>query len=395
METAKNLILAGPKRVIVHDNEKVQIRDLGTNFYCKEEDVGHKTRAQASLDQLKLLNPYADVNIHEEEITTDFLSQFDVVVFTDFYDKAKLIQFNSFCRNAEKPIGFIYSGLLGLYGFLFVDFGAKFSVFDATGEDRKHAIISAITNDNPGQVTTYEEKRHGFIDGDVVKFKEVVGMNEVNDHQYQIKVLSPYTFTIDCDTTKFEKYERNGLAEQVKVAQTVTFKSFEESLQAPVGKDFLPLENPDLDKLERPEHLHIGLNAILDFYEAYNTLPRLNNEEDAEKVLKIYEQINNGSTMEVEGRVKVDQINPELVKNLARYAVAQVSPHASFFGGIVAQEAIKYTGKFMPLRQWLHFETFELLPEGQEVNRTVANCRYDDQIAIFGREFQEKWMNQK
>lgn len=283
--------------------------------------------------------------------------------------------------------------MLGLYGFTFVDFGAKFSVFDATGEDPKHAIISAITNDNPGQVTTHEEKRHGFVDGDHVKFKEVEGMKEVNGQQYEIKVLSPYAFTINCDTTNFGKYERNGLAEQVKVAQTVTFKSLEESLQAPIGGDLPPLENPDLDKWGRPEHLHIGLNAILNFHEAHNALPRLNNEEDAAEVLKIYEQLN-GSTLEVEGRVKVDEINPELVKNIARFSIAQVSPHAAFFGGIVAQEIVKHTGKFMPLRQWLHFETFELIPEG-EIDRTVSNCRYDDQIAIFGRAFQESLMNRK
>jgi len=55
-------------------------------------------------------------------------------------------------------------------------------------------------------------------------------------------------------------------------------------------------------------------------------------------------------------------------------------------GGILAQEVVKYTGKFIPIKQWLLFESFETLPTGK-VDRTPMNCRYDDQIVIFGREF--------
>ena len=58
---------------------------------------------------------------------------------------------------------------------------------------------------------------------------------------------------------------------------------------------------------------------------------------------------------------------------------------AAFFGGIVAQEIVKFTGKYLPLKQWLHYDIFECLPEN-EVNREPMGCRYDDQIRIFGRE---------
>ena len=366
---------------------------MGSNFYCKEEHVGHVTRAQACYEQLKQLNSYVDVIVGETEVNTDLLSQFDVVVFTDYYDRKKLIEFNNFCRDREKPIGFIFAGSLGLYGFTFVDFGDKFSVFDATGEEAKHAIVTAITNDNPGQVTTHEAKRHGFVDGDHIKFKEVEGMTEVNGQQFEISVLSPFAFQIKANTTNFGKYIRNGLAEQVKVPQLVNFRRLQDSLQVPIGGEIPPFENPDLDKRGRPEHLHIAMNALLDYVEAQGRLPRLNNEEDASEVLRLY-KAQNVSTFDIEGKVKVDEFNEDLVKDIARFADAQTSPHAAFFGGIVAQEIVKYTGKFMPLRQWLHFDTLELLPEGQ-VDRTPSNCRYDDQISIFGREFQENLMNKK
>lgn len=393
IETAKNLILAGPKQVVLQDNHLVELKDLGSNFYCHESDVGKKTRAEASLHYLKPLNSYVDVTAYDGEITHNFLHQFDIVVFTDFYDAKKLLDFNQFCRTREKPIGFIYAGSLGLYGFTFVDFGPHFNVLDKDGEDPKSSIIAMITNDNPGQVAVHDDKRHGFVDGDYVRFREVEGMPEINGKEYYIKVISPIAFTIDQDTTNWSKYIRNGVVEQIKVPQIVKFKSLAESLVAPLRSDLPPLENPDLEKWGRPDHLHIGLNAILAYSEEHRRLPRLNNEEDAAEFLKIYERVNSNVPTE-EGTLKAEEINQELVKNIARYSQAQTTCHSAFFGGIVAQEVVKFIGKFMPLRQWLHYDNFELLPEGN-VDRTPANSRYDDQIAIFGREFQEQLMNKK
>lgn len=37
-----------------------------------------------------------------------------------------------------------------------------------------------VTKENPGVVTVHEDKRHGFEDGDYVKFSEVQGMVELN-----------------------------------------------------------------------------------------------------------------------------------------------------------------------------------------------------------------------
>jgi ubiquitin-activating enzyme E1 len=51
---------------------------------------------------------------------------------------------------------------------------------------------------------------------------------------------------------------------------------------------------------------------------------------------------------------------------------------------------VKYTGKYSPLKQWLHYDIFETLPRGEGVDRTPQNSRYDDQILVYGREVQEK-----
>mmetsp|Transcript_12121 Transcript_12121/g.10437 ORF Transcript_12121/g.10437 Transcript_12121/m.10437 type:complete len:237 (+) Transcript_12121:845-1555(+) len=175
--------------------------------------------------------------------------------------------------------------------------------------------------------------------------------------------------------------------------QTINFKSLQDSLQAPLDKKFPPLENPDMDKWGRAEQLHIGLNGLLEFVNKNKRLPTLHDDNDASEVTELAKAFNDAS-LDIEGRVTVEELNKEVVQNISKYSSCQLSPHSAFWGGIVAQEVVKFTGKFMPIRQWLHYETLELLPKG-EVNRKVNGTRYDDQVSIFGQEFQEKIMNQK
>jgi ubiquitin-activating enzyme E1 len=52
VETAKNLILAGPRSVTIYDPTLVQWGDLSSNFYLKEEHVGKVSRAEASIGKL-------------------------------------------------------------------------------------------------------------------------------------------------------------------------------------------------------------------------------------------------------------------------------------------------------------------------------------------------------
>jgi ubiquitin-activating enzyme E1 len=85
----------------------------------------------------------------------------------------------------------------------------------------------------------------------------------------------------------------------------------------------------------------------------------------------------------------VEEIDEKLVNNIALFAQTQISPINSFWGGIITQEIVKLTGKYTPIRQWLHHEYFEVLPEG-EVTRTLTNTRYSDYAVLFGDEFVKK-----
>lgn len=79
------------------------------------------------------------------------------------------------------------------------------------------------------------------------------------------------------------------------------------------------------------------------------------------------------------------EIEADVFNKAVSYAGSSISPMCAFFGGIVAQEIVKFTGKYSPLKQWLHFDIYETLPR-EEVNRATSGSRYDDQIAIYGQE---------
>ena len=104
---------------------------------------------------------------------------------------------------------------------------------------------------------------------------------------------------------------------------------------------------------------------------------------DMAKVMEHANKIN--QEMKDAGKPSLEEVDEEIVKKVAAYSRCSISPMCAFFGGIVAQEIVKYTGKYTPLKQWLHYDTFESLPDG-EVNRQPMGSRYDDQIKIYGRE---------
>jgi ubiquitin-activating enzyme E1 len=63
VEVAKNLILAGPKAVMLYDPDVARINDLGANFYLEEQHVGKVSRAEGVLEKLQELNPYVKVTV--------------------------------------------------------------------------------------------------------------------------------------------------------------------------------------------------------------------------------------------------------------------------------------------------------------------------------------------
>jgi len=217
-------------------------------------------------------------------------------------------------------------------------------------------------------------------------------MNEINNREpIQIEVTGPFAFKLKLDTTNFGAYQRQGIVENVKVPKPVSFHSLAQSISNPVAssKDGM-LETPDWRYFGRSEQLHIAFRAVHAFRSKHGRYPEF---ADQDEVLSMAKEINE-KCKATEGDFSVEEIDEDVVKKTAAFATCSISGQAAFFGGIIAQEIVKFTGKYMPLKQWLHYDIFESLPEG-EVDRTPMNCRYDDQIKMYGREVQEKLMKVK
>ncbi|RXM96682.1 Ubiquitin-like modifier-activating enzyme 1 [Acipenser ruthenus] len=264
VEIAKNVILAGVKTVTVHDSAAAEWRDLSSQFYLREEDLG-KNRAETTQPRLAELNSYVSVSAYTGALTEEYLQQFQVVVLTNpsLEEQLKIAEV---CHS--KGIKLVIADTRGLFGQLFCDFGEEMIVLDPNGEQPLSAMISMITKDGAGVITCLDEARHGFESGDYVTFTEIQGMTELNNCEpVEIKVLGPYTFSI-CDTSSFSDYVRGGIVSQVKMPKKISFKSLSASLAEP------ELVLTDFAKFERPGQLHLGFQALHQYQKQHGRVPK-------------------------------------------------------------------------------------------------------------------------
>ncbi|XP_002982764.2 ubiquitin-activating enzyme E1 2 [Selaginella moellendorffii] len=387
VEIAKNVILAGVKSVTIHDSGTVELWDLSSQFYFSEADVG-KNRAFACVDKLKELNNAVNISVLTTELTEEILSNYQVVVFTDS-SLEEAIRFNNFCHNHNPPIAFIKADIRGIFGSVFCDFGPDFTVVDVDGEEPHTGIIASISNDNPAVVCCVDDERLEFQDGDLVLFNEVKGMVELNDGRpRKIKNARPYSFTLEEDTTGYCAYEAGGIVTQVKQPKVLNFKTLEEAIQNP--GDFLL---SDFSKFDRPPLLHLAFRALDAFCAQEGRFPAPGSGEDAQALIAIAKRLNDSA-----GDQKLDNIDESILTKFASGSKAVLNPMAAMFGGIVGQEVLKAcSGKFHPLFQFFYFDSLESVPSEPLSAEDAAPTggRYDAQIAVFGRQVQQKLENAK
>ncbi|EFI27654.1 ubiquitin activating enzyme [Coprinopsis cinerea okayama7 len=379
VEIAKNIVLAGVKSVTLYDPEPVTISDLSSQFFLREEDVG-KSRAAATLPRLAELNAYVPVRDlggqPGQEITVDLVKGFQVVVLCGVPLK-KQLEINDWTH--ANGIPFIAAETRGLFGSAFNDFGSKFTCVDPTGEQPLSGMIVSIDKEQDGLVTCLDETRHGLEDGDFVTFTEVQGMTELNGCEpRKVTVKGPYTFTIG-DVSNFGDYKTGGIFTQVKMPKIIEFKSLRASLQDP--EFFIT----DFAKFDRPATAHAAFQALSEFRSEKGRLPRPRNEEDAATLFELAKKINADA-------------EEKIVKELAYQASGDLSPINAVVGGFVAQEVLKAcSAKFHPMVQHFYFDSLESLPDTlpSEADCQPTGSRYDGQIAVFGKAFQEKIANHR
>ncbi|CAH0513186.1 unnamed protein product [Peronospora belbahrii] len=425
IECAKNLILAGPNAITLHDDGITEMKDLGTNFFLTEQDVG-SPRASAVFHKLAELNKMVAVALHKGVLTEKMVAKHNVVVFSHT-SRQELVRWNHFCRQQSPPIGFIACDIRGAFGYAFTDFGDEFKSFDATGEAPITRIITDITNDKDGVVSILgpdeDGKMHEMPDSDHDGWIEISGVQGMklksNPNQSintmgsrrikfankkvfrngkQTEVFDAYRLSIG-DTTEFTPYEGGGVFTQHKKPFTVNFKSLEESLVSPVPAEEFGLMFTDGAKFGRAEQLHVIMWSLMEFEERHGQYPRPHNDVDADEVVAIAKLgIQHLSDFTREGAhqqevMQLEELDEKLVRQAALYSAVELHPLAAFFGGVIAQEVVKFTGKFTPLKQWLHLDAFEVLPDERPLDAEPIGSRYDHIITAYGLSFQKELGN--
>lgn len=404
-EVAKNLILAGPKRVTIFDDNISKINDLSSNFFITEEDVkNHKRRDFSCLKKLSELNYNVKVNVMEENSVYEHINKnldrkeekYHVVVLTEFLSKECIIELDNLCR--DNNIGFIYGTELGINGFYFLDFGNSFFVYDKNNEDEKF-IINNISKGNPGRVNLVNSIEGKLKNNDYIIVKEIEGMEELkSNNRIQIKYIDKFNIDI-LNTSNFSDYLTGGYIQKAKIPLEMNFFPFETKLDVPyTEEDGYPLQI-DLGKGCTNEIIHLGILALYEFLRIKNSLPELNNKKDAEELYVIANNIlikneKNNSYWVAGLREEIENFDiffKKIITEISLWAKVQISPIASFLGGLISQSIIKITRKFIPTKQWFWFNFSELVENlDPNTERELKGSKYDDQIAIFGNKIQKK-----
>ena len=378
VEIAKNIILAGVNSFTLFDLNICEQKDLATQFYINQNHIEQRlTRAEASLEQFQKLNPYVNVSVMQnKEISEladkELLTKYDCVILTEIKDILLAKQINELCRSCGTK--FLMADVYGLFSWSFSDFGTSFDVIDQDGEEYSENYIGSIKLGESCVIEVLDRKLHDLEDGDHVQFCEIEGMIQLNEQIATVTVINPYTFSIDIDLNKYDKYKSNGLFKKIKKNRSINFESLEEQLNKPN----LMLSDLSETKFLQPHLIHVAMLGL-----------HKNCSKNVDEYLTICNEIAN--EYEANNSMPLNRDNLKSVCTIL-YATkgARFPSLCAFLGGIVAQEALKsITNKFTPIIQWFHLDCTELYEGNNDktsIDLPLQNDRFDNLRECFGGE---------
>jgi len=296
---------------------------------------------------------------------------------------------------------FLLAGAAGLHGFVFSDFGEEHKVWDWTGNEPDIDIVEKIfVVGDKG-----EEKLVVSLDSDVPHL-EVGSTCTLSDAVFGERELQPTTYKVESVNGNVVTLHENqdswleigmlahrahhygtGQLVQNPPEKKISYNAFADVIAEPVDMETSPpigesfTVPADMRKGENSQtDLQVLMRSLFIFKAQQSRLPFPGSEADAEVFLEV--------AMSEAGYTGPS----ELAKRYARTCRGNVSSIASIVGGVVAQEALKAVGKYTPIRQWFHWDQLEMLPIDlpSESDCAPTGSRYDGQIAIFGKQFQNE-----
>lgn len=401
VEIAKNCILAGISGLVLCDPMPATSYDWGGNFYLPTTtdttDTSSSTSSRASLCQeaLAQLNPYVQVSVATDvtECTAEQLlplldNGISCLVVTIPLSESLLIALNQKCR--QVGCSFVVTLTAGVFGQVFCDFGPAFVCSDNDGNPPATSQIESVFQEGQNVVIKVLEDhgRHGLESGDFITFARLKGIDGLDSNtHYKVHVTGPFTFEIPGAKVveREEAVTQQGYITQVKQPVTIAFETYEHRLKDP-GECMMS----DFAKFDRPLLLHKAFAALEEFRVSNGgEYPTPGDADACNKVLQLFKA---KTTTEEE----VTDAQVRIVRQLASGAKAILSPMCAALGGIVGQEVLKAcSGKFTPINGFFYLDADETLPDDLLPAEQLApqNSRYDSQIAVFGKDMQEKLLD--
>lgn len=357
VEIAKCVILTGVKTVTLCDGGKIRHKELSSNYYAQESDIG-KQRVDVVSKKLSSLNPYVSVKTEViSQLTEEHFKSHTVVVICDGLILNQ-ITYNQLAR--QYGTKFILANTFGLMGSVFCDFGENFTIVDQDGENVKTGNVVQVMDD---KFITHEP--HKMYQGEIVKVKS----NEL-EHQGKIsKVHDKNTFSIEGISELGMLNLTQGMFTQIKEPRTVSYSPLETSIIKP---EFVQVISSDFDRPKLLHDFHTSLNM---FINTHRTFPL--EKEHVEEVVNMVTFMNDK--------------HKEIFTKLCQTCSGKFCPVDSVFGSIVAQEVMKAVSKkFTPINQWLYLDFADILPKDNTNKGHFVGTRYESQVAIFGDELQKQ-----
>ena len=383
IEICKNIILSGPKKVTIFDDNKIIKDDLGSNFYIEEKDIGLR-RDEVSIKKLYELNNDVKCDYLKEGNLEENIKEYDILIITEIMEIDRIKRLNEICRNNLK--GFIYSLVLGLSFYCFVDFGNHI-INNKINNDIKKYFIKDIQKGKTTQIIIDNEFDNFNINEDqYILLKDIKGMNQLLDgKKRKIKNCENDKFELDEDSTNYDDYIQGGVVEEfIEEIEIIKNESFENLLNIPKKCENINENNIEIN-------MHLAFLSLHEYYKKHKKLPENNKGE----LIEMMDITNNIYTKNENEWCKNINLEENLLNNIYKYAKCEISPLCGYGGGVVSQEIIKYIGIYKPINQWFRAEFYGVLDTKSNHGCIDNNSRYHDQLLLFGDEAQKKMEDMK
>jgi ubiquitin-activating enzyme E1 len=97
--------------------------------------------------------------------------------------------------------------------------------------------------------------------------------------------------------------------------------------------------------IDRSSQLHIALRTLHAYHSQHGRYPDL---EDADSLSALSKTIN--AEAKSKDELYADELDDSIIRKVGVSAKSSLVPMTAFFGGIIAQEIVKLTGKYSPLK---------------------------------------------